>query len=116
MNILKLFAFVLGACGLYLLADNVMSPWINAYQPRLSLDTTIQENSKSAMALRDFKSEMSTSTVSKLSIDVRCDGRIYCSQMTSCAEAQFFIAHCPNTEMDGDTDGIPCEKQWCGQR
>jgi len=43
-----------------------------------------------------------------------CDGRVYCSQMTSCEEAKFFLAHCPSTKMDGDGDGIPCEKQFCG--
>ena len=42
-----------------------------------------------------------------------CDGRTYCSQMTSCAEAKYFLAHCPNVKMDGDHDGIPCEQQWC---
>ena len=43
----------------------------------------------------------------------KCDGRTRCSQMTSCAEATYFIEHCPNTEMDGNQDGVPCEKQWC---
>ena len=43
-----------------------------------------------------------------------CDGRIHCSQMTSCAEATFFVRHCPGTKMDGDGDGVPCESQWCG--
>ena len=43
----------------------------------------------------------------------RCDGRQYCSQMTSCAEAMFFIKNCPDTKMDGNGDGIPCETQWC---
>ena len=43
----------------------------------------------------------------------RCDGRTHCSQMTSCAEAKFFLAQCPGTQMDGDGDGTPCEKQWC---
>ncbi|PCI57885.1 MAG: cold-shock protein [Gammaproteobacteria bacterium] len=38
-----------------------------------------------------------------------CDGRQHCSQMTSRAEAVYFIKHCPNTKMDGDRDGIPCE-------
>ena len=38
-----------------------------------------------------------------------CDGRQYCSQMISRSEAEFFIKHCPNTKMDGDNDGIPCE-------
>ncbi len=39
----------------------------------------------------------------------RCDGRRYCSEMTSRAEANFFLQHCPDTAMDGDQDGIPCE-------
>ena len=38
-----------------------------------------------------------------------CDGRQHCSQMHSRAEAEYFIQHCPNTKMDGDRDGIPCE-------
>ena len=42
-----------------------------------------------------------------------CDGRTHCSDMTSCAEAKFFIKNCPNTKMDGDGDGVPCESQWC---
>ena len=44
----------------------------------------------------------------------KCDGRIYCSQMTSCAEATYFLRNCPGTKMDGDRDGVPCESQWCG--
>lgn len=43
----------------------------------------------------------------------RCDGRVYCSQMTSCAEAKYFLANCPGVKMDGDRDGTPCETQWC---
>jgi hypothetical protein len=43
----------------------------------------------------------------------KCDGRTSCPQMRSCAEATFFIQSCPNTAMDGDRDGIPCEDQWC---
>ena len=39
----------------------------------------------------------------------RCDGRQHCSQMISRAEAEFFIRNCPDTKMDGDRDGIPCE-------
>lgn len=43
----------------------------------------------------------------------KCDGRTKCSQMTSCAEATYFIQHCPATTMDGNNDGVPCERQWC---
>jgi hypothetical protein len=45
-----------------------------------------------------------------------CDARVYCSQMTSCDEAEFFLANCPGVKMDGNRDGVPCEKQWCGNR
>jgi cold shock CspA family protein len=45
--------------------------------------------------------------------DFKCTGKVYCSQMTSCEEATFYQDHCPSTKMDGDSDGIPCENQWC---
>lgn len=38
-----------------------------------------------------------------------CDGRQYCSQMRSRSEAEYFLKNCPDTKMDGDRDGIPCE-------
>jgi hypothetical protein len=43
----------------------------------------------------------------------KCDGRTRCSQMTSCEEANYFLRNCPGVEMDGDNDGVPCERQWC---
>ncbi|QQX82633.1 excalibur calcium-binding domain-containing protein [Shewanella sp. KX20019] len=44
----------------------------------------------------------------------RCEaGKTHCSQMRSCAEATFYIKNCPGTKMDGDHDGVPCERQWC---
>ncbi|MFT4630250.1 MAG: hypothetical protein ACI9WC_001752 [Arenicella sp.] len=42
-----------------------------------------------------------------------CDGRTHCAQMRSCQEARFFLANCSNMQVDGDQDGIPCERQWC---
>jgi hypothetical protein len=47
----------------------------------------------------------------------RCDGRKYCSQMTSCDEAMYFLANCPGVKMDGrgHGNGVPCERQWCGR-
>lgn len=42
-----------------------------------------------------------------------CDGRRYCSQMTSCEEAKFFVQNCGGGEMDGDNDGVPCEREVC---
>lgn len=43
----------------------------------------------------------------------QCDGRTNCSQMTSCDEAKFFVRNCPDVKMDGNNDGVPCERQWC---
>ena len=44
----------------------------------------------------------------------QCKGKRYCSEMTSCEEATFYLENCPGVEIDGDGDGIPCESQLCG--
>ena len=42
----------------------------------------------------------------------KCDGRTHCSQMRSYEEAVYFLRNCPNTKMDGNNDGEPCERQF----
>lgn len=42
----------------------------------------------------------------------RCIGKHHCSDTHSYNEAVFVLNHCPNTYMDGDHDGIPCEGQY----
>ncbi|WP_369622841.1 excalibur calcium-binding domain-containing protein [Marinobacterium sp. BA1] len=54
-------------------------------------------------------SPVSTSKSVKPAQTFTCDGRQHCSQMRSRAEAEYFNRYCPNTKMDGDRDGIPCE-------
>lgn len=39
-----------------------------------------------------------------------CSGKKSCSQMVSCAEAQFYLKTCGVSSLDGDKDGVPCEK------
>jgi len=39
----------------------------------------------------------------------RCGAKRYCSQMTSCAEARYYLTQCGVSSLDGDGDGIPCE-------
>jgi len=41
-----------------------------------------------------------------------CQGKTHCSQMGSYEEAKFYLDNCPGTQMDGDGDGIPCERQF----
>ncbi|RFO96796.1 calcium-binding protein [Rhodoferax lacus] len=65
------------------------------------------------LAATEALNEMPTKASASPMPSFQCDGRKYCSQMTSCAEAKYFLAHCPGVKMDGDADGIPCEEQWC---
>lgn len=58
-------------------------------------------------------SEPSKSEEPAVASTFRCDGRTYCSQMTSCTEAKWFLRNCPGVKMDGNNDGVPCEQQWC---
>jgi cold shock CspA family protein len=42
----------------------------------------------------------------------QCQGKVYCSEMSSYDEAIFYLNNCPGTKMDGDNDGEPCEQQF----
>lgn len=60
-----------------------------------------------------LSSESTVSIADSTRSPFHCDGRTRCTQMTSCAEATFFLKNCPGVQMDGDNDGVPCEEQWC---
>jgi len=83
-----------GVWGYY--DQNIVTPQVNLVQ------AAQQENSKGS----------SYSSAQNLSPTFSCDGREHCSQMSSYKEALFFIKNCPNTKMDGDHDGKPCERQF----
>ncbi|GGI89832.1 excalibur calcium-binding domain-containing protein [Shewanella gelidii] len=74
-----------------------------AEQP-LELSQFIQ----SSIAKSDIEPEY-VSSLSSSHTEFQCDGRKYCSQMTSKREALFFHHNCPGTLMDGDADDQPCE-------
>jgi cold shock CspA family protein len=76
---------------------NIAPPPSPAQQPISSPSISLPSNSSSNRSFSSANSQFS------------CDGRQHCSQMTSRAEAVYFINNCPNTKMDGDYDGIPCE-------
>ena len=55
-----------------------------------------------------------TETVAEVDpANVQCGSKRYCREMTSCAEAKAYLRQCDLTGMDGDQDGVPCEKL-CG--
>ena len=73
----------------------------------------IEARSTRQQAASSAISPLSSYSGSQNSSAFSCDGREHCSQMRSCEEAKFFIANCPNTKMDGDNDGRPCEQDLC---
>lgn len=40
----------------------------------------------------------------------QCEGKKTCKEMSSCAEARFYLTQCGVNRLDGDGDGMPCEK------
>jgi len=38
-----------------------------------------------------------------------CSGKTKCGEMTSCAEAKYYLNVCGVSRLDGDHDGVPCE-------
>lgn len=78
---------------------------------RPTYNESVDESSAPAIA-PVIKTEIATpKTVIAKAASHRCDGRQHCSQMRSCAEATYFSNKCPNTKMDGNNDGVPCEQQ-----
>jgi len=57
--------------------------------------------------------QMETAPLSSQSQKYHCAGKVHCSEMDSCAEARYYLRHCPNVKIDGDGDGKPCEQR-CG--
>ena len=39
-----------------------------------------------------------------------CAGKRYCREMTSCEEAKFYLTQCGVGSLDGNKDGVPCQK------
>ena len=68
----------------------------SAYQARNAVEE-LPDDSESSVTAELLEQE----AVSDLRSPYQCDGRVYCSQMTSCDEAEFFLANCPGVKMDG---------------
>lgn len=87
----------IGAVGYSKFRQQVLEPLVLETDKTSAVEFTSTRETRSAVESTSF----------------RCDGRTMCSQMTSCAEARYFLRHCPKPKMDGNNDGEPCEQQWC---
>ena len=84
---------------------------INKYNTHSSSQTPIITNDLATNDdLATFDEKYPKIVIPKSTQNFTCDGRQYCTEMRSREEAVFFINNCPNTKMDGDGDGNPCER------
>jgi hypothetical protein len=42
--------------------------------------------------------------------EFKCSGKRTCKQMASCDEAKFYLSKCGVKSLDGDRDGVPCNR------
>jgi len=56
-----------------------------------------------------FRKKKKPSTAARSKRSWSCGSKKYCKDMSSCAEARFYLWHCGLKRLDGDKDGTPCE-------
>lgn len=71
-------------------------------------------NGKSVSISNASRSLPLSSAINARRDDYSCAGKTHCSEMISCDEALFYLKNCPGVKIDGDGDGVPCERQLCG--
>ena len=59
---------------------------------------------------RDARARTVRSAAAGVFAPAACGTKTYCREMSSCAEARFFLTRCGLTRLDGDGDGVPCER------
>ena len=85
----------------------------NAHSNKNNLSSVRSNNQTPVITNADlatFDKQYPKIVIPKSTQNFTCDGRQYCTEMRSREEAVFFINNCPNTKMDGDGDGKPCER------
>ncbi|HMI95503.1 MAG TPA: thermonuclease family protein [Micropepsaceae bacterium] len=94
--------------GLWSLSmQNRVPPWNWRHDgPRKGVTYTV-ELPQAARPLRRDRADYSIAS-SQVAAQ-QCNGKRFCRQMTSCAEARFYFKVCQVHSLDGDNDGIPCE-------
>lgn len=90
--------------GLWALAvSDQVAPWLWRDTQQAG---SVSKNSTLAVPTQ----QTSFSQVKSSSSGYSCNPLKYCSQM-NCAEARYQLTQCGNPNIDGDRDGIPCERQ-----
>ena len=90
---------------------NSLAPKQSVWQGLMSKITSLFSFSKAKAEIPVAPNPVISNTLPKPIFT--CKGKTRCTEMTSCEEAKFYLKNCPNVKLDGDKNGIPCEKQWC---
>ncbi|AKU11319.1 nuclease family protein [Azoarcus sp. CIB] len=77
---------------------------------RHGTNLTSREFHGAAYAIASAPAAAMTHGRNEASSGFSCAGKRYCREMNSCAEAQFYLNSCGLYRLDGDRDGLPCEK------
>lgn len=84
-------------------ADQVMPPWDWRAAARAG---TVRRATRSTA----WGSTYRATTVSQSAPALACGVKWKCGQMSSCEEARYQLHTCGLSRLDGDGDGVPCEK------
>jgi endonuclease YncB( thermonuclease family) len=84
-------------------ADQIIAPWDWRAGRRARAAQRAQARSPArASAMADVQRQSPTR--------FQCGAKTYCREMVSCDEAMFHLNQCGLSRLDGDSDGVPCEK------
>lgn len=112
MNILKLFSMVMLAGAAYGLFESLILPqWQAQHTPAPSRDIRPMPRTMTTPMANSMDTPATITSSAATPTD--CQGHTHCSAMHSCDEAKYWLSRCTDAEMDGDGDGIPCERQLC---
>ncbi len=103
---MKKIIFILIIAGAWYVNKNGWPDFMQKTNSPFITNASLQSASPAAPS--SFQPQAAPSSAARFS----CDGRKHCPQKGSYDEAVFFLRNCPNTRMDGDGDGIPCERQF----
>lgn len=102
--------------GLWGISEPPVEPWAWRRGARTSIRATNTESSEDDLfedVLRIFRDMGNETEPTSPSVSGRegftCGAKYYCRDMSSCAEARFYLEECGLSRLDGDSDGIPCE-------
>ena len=94
--------------GLWSMSDaQTVAPWLWRRGERVGTGDTGEL--ASAARPQALVSPAPRSADASASNQFSCSGKRYCREMSSCAEAHYYLRQCGVSSLDGNSDGEPCE-------